>query len=180
MKFCKNCGNQIDDNAIFCSYCGARANGENTSNNYGGYNPYGGYRPYGNTFGSYPVYDMRPSRLMTVISFFFWPVGIFAWLFNRRRFPGSANSALRGAVAGISFSMPLLGFVFWLLGKEDECNREYMRWVRIFTIAGAVAWVALIGLMLLGAFTLSYTDFIGVETVVPDGDMAAFIHTIIG
>lgn len=167
MKFCPNCGKQIDENAIFCSSCGARVNVEGAGNNSSfntGYNPYG--NPYG---GPYPVYDTTPSKLITVISFLFWQVGLILWFVWRRTRPGKAESALKGTVASACVSMPVLGLVLWLLWKNDEQKSGIAKIAGISAIVG-VALVVVYFLLNLVAATLG----IG-EVSLPMGDMMAYI-----
>ena len=65
MTYCRNCGAEIDENAIFCPRCGARTNGDGPAINFntfgGGYNTYGDY-------GFRPL-DTAPSKWVAVISF---------------------------------------------------------------------------------------------------------------
>jgi hypothetical protein len=156
MKFCHNCGKQIDENAIFCPRCGARVNvrGAKSSgtNGYGGYNPYGnpyGGNPYG---GAYPVYDTTPSKLVTVISFLFWQVGLILWLVWRNTRPGKAQSALNGTLASACVGMPVLGLVIWLLWKNDPTKRNIAKIAGISAIVGASVVAFYLGLSYLMTF----------------------------
>lgn len=156
MKYCSNCGQQIDDNAIFCSHCGARTNGDATNGTgfgggFGGYNPYGGfggfggYNPYG---GHYPVYDTRESTGVAVISFLFWQVGLVLWFLFRRTRPGKARSAAKGTCASASMGMPVLGLVLWLLWKDDYTKRDYAKIAGISAIVGVGIYILLLALSL--------------------------------
>lgn len=180
MKICGNCGNQIDDNAIFCNKCGARTNGDHGGNaggynQYGGYNPYGGFNPYG---GAYPVYDTRPSKLAAVIGFLSWQIGLILWFFWRQTRPGKADSAAKGAAAGAALTMPVLGFVFWALWKNDPTKSAYARVAAKAAVVGAIIYAVLIAtsvvLTLLGVSMDGYT-----LPALPAGDVAAFIGTLI-
>ena len=149
MKYCSNCGQQIDDNAIFCSNCGARTNGDATGaggfgggygggyGGYGGFGGFGGYNPYG---GAYPVYDTRESTGVAVISFLFWQVGLVLWFLLRRTRPGKARSAAKGTCASASMSMPVLGLVLWLVWKGDPTKHDYAKIAGIFAIVGVVLY----------------------------------------
>ena len=125
MKYCKNCGSQIDENAIFCPRCGSRVNGD--SNNMS-FNPYGGYG----------VIDNEPSKLLTVLSFIFWWVGLAVWLFCRRTRPGKARSALMGLLGSACFGIPLVGAVIWTLWRDDPEKKDYARMAGKTAIAGAI------------------------------------------
>ena len=172
MKFCSNCGKQIEDNAIFCPHCGARANGDTSGNPYGGTGTYGGYNPYG---GTYPVYDTTPSKAVAVLSFFFWQVGVILWLVFRRTRPGKATSALKGALASACVSMPVLGLVLWLIWKNDPTKQSFAK------VAG---YAAIAGACLIGAWTvlqvLATMLGVGGEITFPYGGMLAYIGTLIG
>ena len=39
MKYCEKCGEQLDDDAVFCSRCGARCDGGNQQSNYNNFDP---------------------------------------------------------------------------------------------------------------------------------------------
>ena len=104
MKYCGNCGNPVDENAIFCPRCGA--NGDKSEKvNYGGYGSFGGFNPY----GTYPVYDMQESKGVTAVSFCFIEIGLILWFLFRRTRPGKSRSALKGVLGRLSFGMPVLG-----------------------------------------------------------------------
>ena len=128
MKFCKNCGTQIDDNAIFCHNCGARTNGDNPQNAYG-------FNPYDNR-GYFGV-DSRGSILISAFSFCIWYIGLLLWFFYRNTRPGKAASAMKGALAGVSFQYPVVGLILWLLWRKDPLERELAKVSAISAIVGA-------------------------------------------
>ena len=140
MKFCKNCGNQIDENAIFCPRCGARANGDSPNINFDGYgrayDTYGGY-------GYAPV-DNQPSKFIAVLSFIFWWVGLAVWAFCRHTRPGKARSALKGLLGSACFSMPFIGAIFWALWKDDQTKSDYVKVASTTAIVGACFYALLI------------------------------------
>ena len=138
MKFCSKCGQEIDDNAIFCHRCGNRTNGDNPTRSPFGFDPYG---------GGYGYADTRESKGIQVLSFFFWQVGAILWLTWRRTRPGYARSAMKGTVASLCFSMPIIGLVLWFLWRRDPDNREIARIGGIAAIVGA-------SLVLLSSFLL--------------------------
>ena len=170
MKFCKKCGNAIDGNAIFCSSCGARVNGDEprvNQNPYGSFNnPYGGYGGYG-----YPVYDTRESTPVLILSFIFWQIGILLWLLWRRTRPGKARSASKGALAYASVSMPILGAVLWLICKDDESKRDYTKLCGICAIVGAAIYAVLIVVSLVLSMT-GVIDSSQYDMLIPFGEMA--------
>ncbi len=115
MKICSYCGQYIDDDAIFCPNCGARTNGDDTHRAYN--NPYNPYNP-----GHAVNYDMSESKLVSVLCFIFWQIGIIYWLFSRRTRPGKASSAAKGVLASISLQMPIVGLIFWIVFKDAGKN----------------------------------------------------------
>lgn len=156
MKYCKNCGAPIDDNAIFCTRCGNRVNGDGPTVNFntfsGGYNTYGGY--------GYPQVDNEPSKIIAVLSFMFWWVGLAVWIFTRHTRPGKARSALKGLLASACFSLPILGAVMWALWKGDPGKNEYAKVASRSAIVGAIfyaVWALLsVVAVLTGALDAGY------------------------
>ena len=173
MKYCKNCGAEIDDNAIFCSHCGTRANGDGPKINFdnfgGGFNPYGSY--------SYqPYYDTAPSKLIAVLSFMFWQVGLLIWFFCRHTRPGKARSAAKGALSYACVSMPIVGAVLWILWKDDPTKRDYAKLSGISAIVGAgiYAFFIVMGIVL----TLTGVVDAGYYFSLPTYDMAYILNTL--
>lgn len=167
MKFCKHCGSPIDENAIFCSRCGARVNADGPRVNY---NPFGGFGGYG---GYYPVYDERGSMFMAVLSFLFREIGLVVWFMWRHTHPGKARSAAKGALSSVSVSMPILGAILWMVWRDEEDKRDYAKVCGISAIIGAVIYV----LAIVGMIVLYLTGAVetGYYTSFPMGDMAAFM-----
>ena len=172
MKFCNNCRNPMDDNAIFCSCCGARANGDGPSVNY---NPYGGFNdPYGydNPYGYYR--DYQGSKAIAVLSFIYWPAGLIMWFFWRHARPGKARSASKGALASGSLSMPILGLILWLVWREDYEKKDYAKACGISAIVGAAIYaVAIIAQYVLGLSGV--LDPGSYDMIIPFGDTAAAV-----
>ena len=161
MKFCNKCGHQIDENAIFCSNCGARVNGDRTV--FTSYNPYFGQGA--------PIIDTRGSILIAIISFVWTYAGLILWLFMRRTRPGKARSALKGMISGLSVSMPIAGAVIWSIWNEEEDNREYAKIAGISAIIGTVMYALLIlAIVVTKGFTT--LDLGVVEQIVNDSMMA--------
>ena len=143
MKFCKNCGQRIDDNSIFCQYCGAQVNGD--THQYGNTG-----NPFGNPYGGYPVYDTSGSKLVAFVSFLFWQVGVILYIMWRRTRPGKAQSAAKGAIASACVSMPILGLVFWLVWREELDKKELAKVAGISAIIGTAFYALLVILSVLG------------------------------
>ena len=127
MRNCRNCGQEIDDNAIFCYRCGARTNGDDPRRAYT-------FNPYDGGFG---YVDTKGSKLVTVLSFIFWQVGIVLWFIWRRVRPAKADSALKGVVGGVCFQLPVLGLLLWLLMRKDSRYSSFVRFGAISAIVGA-------------------------------------------
>lgn len=149
MKFCKYCGRQLDDNAIFCQSCGARANDDETA------------RHFGSEHGSFyePVdfgYDMRGSMAVSILSFISWQVGLILWFFWRHTRPGKARSAAKGAMASVGFNIPMAGLVVWLLWKDGE-NRDIAKVGAVAAIVGA-AFYAFIVIAALALYATGVID----------------------
>ena len=169
MKYCKYCGNGIDDNAIFCSNCGARVSGDNP---HFSRNPFDRYNP-GNTT---QVYDTEGSKLVAIVSFLCWQAGLVLWFLWRQTYPGKARSAAKGALANACLGIPILGAVLWLVWKDDETKKDDAKVCGISALVGAgvaiLAFVITIALSLIGA------NF-GFDTSFPYGDAMATIVNLI-
>lgn len=132
MKYCKNCGAAIDENAIFCPRCGLRTNGDAPKVNFEnfGFNPYTQY--------AYQPVDNEPSKIIAILAFMFWWVGLAIWLFCRRSRPGKARSALKGLLSSACFTLPVLGAVMWALWKGDVEKDSYAQVAKYSAIAGVI------------------------------------------
>lgn len=139
MKFCSKCGQEIDDNAIFCHRCGNRTNGDNPTNTFG-------FDPYGPGFGRV---DTAESKGIAVLSFLFWQVGVVLWFLWRHARPGKARSAMKGTFAGACFNMPVIGLITWFLWRGDSENRDLARIGAKSAIAGAVILAVCYALLIL-------------------------------
>ena len=125
--YCHNCGKQVNDDAKFCSYCGAALQGEasksqpqdsgdlfgfdekkagqtqsvggNTAQNGAQTPPQGGYDPY--AYKRYTAPDDAKSVGFGILAFFFPMVGFILWLVWRDNYPLRARSCGKGVLAGI-------------------------------------------------------------------------------
>jgi chromate transport protein ChrA len=163
MKYCNKCGHQIDENAIFCSNCGARVNGDRTG--FTSYNPYFGQGT--------PVIDTKSSALISVISFISPYVGIILWLFMRHTRPGKSRSALKGLLSRLAVSMPIAGVAVWAIMKDEERNKDYAKIAGISAVVG-VAMYALMILALILTDGFALIDLGVVEEIVNE-QFSAFI-----
>ena len=136
MKYCKNCGAGIDENAIFCPRCGARTNGDGPAINFNNFG--GGYDPYG-----YQPVDTAPSKAVAVLSFLFWWAGVAIWIFCRQTRPGKAHSALMGLLSSACVGIPLLGVVVWALWKDDPTKRDMVKVSVVSSIVGAALYAVI-------------------------------------
>ena len=117
MKFCINCGTQIDDNAQFCPACGApqqiaqqpgqqqSAQQQYSQSQYGQYQygQYGQQQPY-----QKPVDPSdAPSTGFGVLGFLFPLVGFILWLVWKDTMPQRAKSTGKGALIGVIVSFAL-------------------------------------------------------------------------
>ncbi len=138
MKQCRNCGSQIDDFAIFCPHCGARTNGDAPNAGFYGGDMYNSRRGEN--------YDTEGSKLVAVVSFLFWQAGLVLWLILRQSAPGKSRSALKGMLASLAFSIPLLGLAIWLIFKDDAVYKDFSKVAGISAIFGAVFNVVVIAI----------------------------------
>ena len=150
MKNCSCCGNSIDENAIFCPYCGARANGDGPRVNYepygGGFSMFGGY--------NYQQFvDNQPSKAVAILSFIFLYLGLIIWFTCRRSRPGKARSAIKGMLSSACVSIPLIGAALWIIWKDDYTKRDLAKVGGISAIVGA----GIYGLMMIASIILTLT-----------------------
>ena len=119
-------------------------------------------------------YDTEGSKLIAFVSFLCWEAGLVIWFLWRYSHPGKARSAIKGALANACFSMPILGFVLWLILREDEVKRDYAKVCVISAIVGASFYVLCVALMVV--LKIIGIDFI---TSVPLDGMAAAVLGLI-
>lgn len=102
MKYCRNCGNELDDNAFVCPKCGVRTDG---------------YVP-----PQQPQYQPQPASQPVnglaiagfVVSFFFSVVGLILSIIGLKKSQTMNDSGKGFAIAGIVLGA--IGTVGWLIG----------------------------------------------------------------
>ena len=180
MKRCNKCGNLVDDYAIFCIHCGARTNGSDSHREGANSNPYGQF--YNSSpYQTYHVVDETESFGLTVLSAFFWYVGIILWLFMRRTRPGKARSALKGTLFSTSLSMPIFGLVGWLLWRRDPSYRGYAKACGLGALIGGALYATMFVLSVaFKALGISYDMFTSTTPFIEDflGSMSMYIGQI--
>ena len=123
MKYCKNCGTQLEDDAVFCVNCGQKQvdgdnikrEGENNNagnnNNYNNYNGNNGYNNYNGNNGNYNYGGADPSDAPSVgfgiISALWWIVGLILYFVFKDKYPLRAKSCLKGIIIGIIIEVVL-------------------------------------------------------------------------
>ena len=104
MKYCQNCGAQIDDKAVICVHCGVQAQpNQNTNSN--AVNPNDS-----SSFG------------MALLGFFIPIVGFIMYAMNRATSPLKAKSSLKGAIVGmiVNFVSVIIFYVFYFMLMFSE------------------------------------------------------------
>ena len=115
MAFCKNCGNPLNDNSVFCPHCGAQTTADNNApqnevpqQNYPqdnmNYQGYPGQNPYPQGYyGTQPMQPMvndTPSTGLKVLSFFIPLVGLILFCVQNSEKPVSAKAYGKWALIG--------------------------------------------------------------------------------
>lgn len=77
MKFCSNCGKEIDDNAVVCPGCGCAVKQEALQDS-----------------------NDAPSTGFAILGFFIPVAGLILYLINKDKSPKKAKSAGKGALIG--------------------------------------------------------------------------------
>ena len=97
MKFCHNCGAQVDDKAAICIHCGVKLETP--------------------TIQSVLAKDDAPSMGHAFLSFFFPVIGFILYAMNSSTMPKKAKSCLKGAIAGTiaSFAFTLLFYAVYFI-----------------------------------------------------------------
>lgn len=120
MAFCKNCGAQIDDNAVSCPSCGAAQNNysPNSAPNYNN-NPYGnGYNNpnYNNpNYSNNPNYNPVPDNGgigWGILGCCIPLVGLILFLVWKDQKPRTAKSAGIGALVGVGLAVVYYILIF--------------------------------------------------------------------
>ena len=109
--FCKNCGSQIDDNAVACPHCGVA-----TDNFY-------------MNRGIAPSYNDAPSGGFAVLCFFFPVIGLILYIIWHDTMPLRARSCGKGAITGVIVEVVLVILMVVLAVVMVSCvgfdNFEY-------------------------------------------------------
>ena len=132
--FCGTCGNQMPDDAKFCTACGRSTAGQAPEQPYPQQpyqqQPYGqpqqpyGQQPYPQPYQPQPYYQPPPpppdvpSTGLNVLCFFFWIVGVVIYATSHQTTPLKAKAALKWSLIGLAFWVAfgiLLGIVLPLL-----------------------------------------------------------------
>lgn len=130
MKYCTYCGQRLDDNASFCTSCGAAVektfedltgntgfeNGQNGSQN----NTQNNSQNNNPNANIYQYADNSPSFLAAVLGFLCWWLGLILYFVWKDTKPGSARSALKGIVAAFCFAVPIIGIILYFVFKDSE------------------------------------------------------------
>ncbi len=97
MKYCYNCGAQVDDKAAICVHCGVKLEAP--------------------AAGSNLAKDDAPSTGLAFLSFFFPIIGFVLYAVNSGNMPKKAKSCLKGAIAGTiaSFAFTLLFYAVYFI-----------------------------------------------------------------
>ncbi len=160
MKFCKYCGNKVEDTDLYCQSCGAKIEASADTDF------------ATDTDGTVPPVDLSgvaDNKLgrnggIAVLSFFFWWIGLIIWALNKDKNPGLAVSAAKGALASVCVGMPIIGLILWIVWKESQ--PEYAKTCGIAAIVGAVVGVVYVAVYLCAIIAIMlgegvYSAFIG-------------------
>ncbi|MGD9605141.1 MAG: zinc-ribbon domain-containing protein [Bacilli bacterium] len=93
MKYCANCGNEIEEDATFCPNCGARI----------------GQGPLKSKAN-----DDAPSFGFACLGFFFPMIGLILYLVWNNEYPLKAKSCGKGALIGFITSF-IIGFCYGII-----------------------------------------------------------------
>lgn len=98
--YCTHCGKEIDDNANFCSYCGATLTADTQFNQ----NPdaqYYAQRGYQGKGSSQPLEQDDSNMGFSILCFLFPVVGLILYLVWRDQYPLKARSCGIGALVSV-------------------------------------------------------------------------------
>lgn len=117
MRFCTNCGMQLDDTVRFCSNCGVAVNDANQPNQQFDQQPNYQQPPY---YAQTQAKPDEPNTGLKVLSFFIPLAGLILFLVNQKDQPVSAKAygkmALISFIIGIVFNIAYFVFVGVLVG----------------------------------------------------------------
>lgn len=142
----------MDDSNIFCPHCGREQSGYTQSSYYRERPIYGA------------EYDGRSYKWITVISFLVPAIALFTYFWFNYTSPGKARAAAKGGFWGISFSLPIVGLVLFLLFKNS--SRDTAKGCGISAIVGVSLNVAISIVLYVLALTVGLpseiVEFLGV------------------
>ncbi|MDD8049079.1 MAG: zinc-ribbon domain-containing protein [Thomasclavelia sp.] len=113
--FCRKCGKEISDDALFCEYCGEPTNNQPYNNQFDYNNQMNANQyNYQQTGGFIPSGDIDHSSFgLSAVSFFFPIVGIIFYILWHNTYPLKANSCKNGLIAVLVVYIVM--FIIWML-----------------------------------------------------------------
>ena len=148
MKNCSYCGSEMNDNAEFCPCCGANvtvnANADTAT-----------ATEAAPTAQATVAVEEKHTGIVVVsflLSMFISPViALIMWLVWKDSNPAKSMAAAKGGLMVMSFSIPIVGLVAFILMKDKY--RDVAKACGICGIIGVVFWV-LIMVLYIGLFAL--------------------------
>lgn len=145
MKFCPNCGNQLNDDAAFCPFCGTNTGNPNAGAAANGQipvyaPPVPAYDPYDHT-AEFDPKDVSDNKVISMLVYLMGIVGVIIALLASRESPYAGfhvRQSLKFTVVEI-----LVGIITAVL-----C------WTIIVPIAAAVVYVILLVLKIIAFFSI--------------------------
>ena len=122
--YCKHCGKINEDDAKFCTGCGAKLERENYSDNYS----YSSNEPPKRPVNPAPYVEPdAPSTGFAILSFFFPVIGLILYLVWKDQTPLKANSCGKGALIGVIVSVVIsaLGGSCYMALLDELINGGY-------------------------------------------------------
>ena len=137
--YCKYCGKNLDDTALFCDNCGARIvrSSEGSSPEASHIDPQFDFLSRQRSFGIAFLTFMIP--ILGLILYFVW----------KDSKPGIAISAAKGAIVGVSLNSPIAGLIFFLAFRKGKPE-----------LSRAAGIAAIVGLALVLILTPFYMEIL--------------------